>query len=187
MSRAGRKRLHQLKRKGIAIVSTAETVPTPNQVARRMPHRRLVTADHAHDERMETPLGAQYVVGAIPRHLYVAGLRFRAIVGRYRAVTEAPRLAPSLAGRGVKSDGHDEAPPTDRLADEPKDPKQEYDDRMADYVGAMKALRTLKGAAANITHRVIVEEAGIPPGGFRALLEGLGALAEHFKQQQRAP
>lgn len=176
MSRAGRKRLHQLKRKGIAIMSTtAETVPTPNQVARRMPHRRLAAADFAHDERFETPLGTLWVLGAIPRHLYVAGIRYGRAVRAYRGDIGAPRPAESIAGIG-----------------QPGRSRHDRESKGITEVNAaiapmMKALRTAGKRSHDITHRVIVEEAGIPPGGFRALLEGLGALAEHFKQQQSAP
>lgn len=175
MSRAGRKRLHQLKRKGIAIVSTAETVPTPNQVARRMPHRRLAAADFADHEGFETPLGTLWVLGAIPPHLYAAGIRYGRAIREYRGAIEAPRAAGSIAGVGQPSRARSD-----------RDPKLLKEAEMEIWPIVM-ALRSAGKRAEGVTQSVIVEEAGIPPGGFRALLEGLGALAEHFKQQQRAP
>lgn len=165
MSRAGRRRNHQLKRKGIAIVSQVETIPTPNQVARRMPHRRLAAAEHAHDEKFETPLGTLYVLGCISRGLYVAGLQYARAVRIYRANVSAPR------GVDKPGRGKGEFEPASISA------------AVADINPIVKALKSAGKRAADVTHRVIVEEAGIPPGGFCALLEGLGALAAHFKQR----
>lgn len=171
MSRAGRRRNHQLKRKGIAIVSTVETIPTPNQVARRMPHRRLVDATHAHDERAETPLGVMYVVGAIPRRLYVAGIRFARAYRSYCAAISAPRIAESIAGVGQ---------PGRSRGDEIT--REQFERAQAEYFGAEDALKEAGRNTAAVTRHVIVDDAGIPPGGYRALLEGLGALAAHFKK-----
>lgn len=176
MSRAGRKRKHQLRRKGIAIMDTSpERQLSPNDAARRMPHRRLVAADHAHDDRMESPLGAQYVIGAISRELYVAGLQYGMVARRYLAAITAPRQAESIAG-----------------VNEPKhrsggtDTYEGFVQARNDYLAADDALVDGAGKrTAALTRRVIVEEAGIPPGGFRALCDGLRALAGHFENMRR--
>ncbi len=169
----------------------AERLPSPNEVARGMPHRRLVAGDNAHDERAETPFGAMYVVGAIDRRHYVAGIRYRRLVNAYRAAIASPRAAESIAGvHQVKRRYRDSAFCTELCEACLREGTacEIFEKIKLGYFAADQSLRDEAGhKAASVTRRVIIEEDGIPPGGYRPLLEGLKALAGHFRSLTSRP
>lgn len=71
----------------------------PNAIAQLMPHRRLVPAELAHDPKAECIMGRLCLNGWLTEAQYQAGVKYRAIVLRYRAVIEAPRSTEaSMAG-----------------------------------------------------------------------------------------
>src|SRR5690242_810276 len=68
---------------------------TPAQVAATMPHRAGLPADRRHDQKAESPLGALNLIGALSVVQYDAGLKYRDIVRRYRAVIDSPNPNPA--------------------------------------------------------------------------------------------
>lgn len=164
MSRAGRKRNKARLKAAMPVAPvTGERAPTPNDVARRQPHRMRLYEDVCHDARAMTAFGQLNIIGAIPRELYAAGVRLAKVVRRWREVVDAPRLAPSIAGIG-QAGGRAGRDIEDAAA------------RKGDYDQAMGALANAHRGAKSITLLVAVEGFGVPPNGFSDLIAGLTAL-----------
>lgn len=73
----------------------------PKAIAALMPHRRLVPADVMHDPKAESILGRLCLNGWICANCYDAGIKYREIVLRYRAVIDSPRYEHSLSGVAI--------------------------------------------------------------------------------------
>lgn len=177
MSRAGRKRKHEAKRHECGKIVQKDTNPTtssPNKIARAQPHRMRLYEDICDDARAATALGQLNLVGVIPNDLYAAAERFAGIVRRWRAVIDAPRPAPSVAGLGTVSEGGYEPLPAD--SDEPKTPEEEFSEYRADYERAVGWLSSLSRDAKSITLSVVAEGGRVPAKGFQSLMKGLIAI-----------
>lgn len=175
MSRAGRKRDKAKRKDAVPIATTtAERVPTPNQVARTQPHRMRLYEDVAHDARAMTSLGQLNLIGAIPNDLYAAGQRLARVVRHWREVVDAPRMPPSIAGVGQ---------PAGVTGSDIEDAKERRDA----YNDAMGGLATASKAAKAITLWVVVEGGRVPANGFRPLMDGLRALKQSMESRKCQP
>jgi hypothetical protein len=66
----------------------------PKIVAFTQPHRQGVPAEKRHDQRAENPFGRLNLINAVPDIEYDAGIKFRDITLRYRAVIDCPNPNP---------------------------------------------------------------------------------------------
>lgn len=149
-----------------------EPAESPRAVALRQPHRQMAPEDSRHDQRAETPLGCLNIIGAVPNREYAAARRFAGIVGRYRAVIDAPSVSRSIAGLMEPRRGP--AEPVD------------YDEAKAEYDAAFEALETAGNRAACAVSRMAVHGEACPAYGFQALMRGLHSLAFHFDLTDKA-
>lgn len=94
----GRKRKQNVKREPNGRGRREKTIE-PNAIAQLMPHRRLVPANVAHDQRAECIMGRLCLNGWITEIQYQAGVKYRTATARYRSVLEAPKSTEtSMAG-----------------------------------------------------------------------------------------
>ncbi len=164
MSRAGRKRAIAQRKNGIRIVTgPAETVRSPNEVARSQPHRMRLYEDVCHDARAATSLGQLNLIGAIPDDLYAVAQRFAGVVRRWREIMDCPPPR-SIAGIGLAG-----APTRAEIDDAAQ--------RKVDYENAMGVLAKASRQARATTLWVVVEGGRVPAKGFAGLMDGLRALA----------
>lgn len=144
----------------------------PNAIAQLMPHRRLVPANVAHDPKAECILGRLCLNGWINEAQYQAGVKYREIVGRYRAVIDAPRGEVSMSGVIVGPWGGGGI-----LTDD------EAKRRRDDYNGSFEAMMEFAGyrQARDVAH-VIHDR---PQFTLRMVKSGLDALAAHYGLTRR--
>jgi hypothetical protein len=130
------------------------------EIAQTMPHRREVAPEIRHDPMAETKLGRLRLVGRITVPQYDAGVKYRDIVGRYRAAICAPRGIATPTRGGEMSD---------EMA---LDLKQKYD----------AAFEALEGGAGNRAARAVAHVAVYDRPDFNMddLRLGLSTLAAHF-------
>jgi hypothetical protein len=130
------------------------------EVAQTMPHRREVAPEIRHDPMAETKLGRLRLVGRITGPQYESGVKYRDIVGRYRAAICAPRGIATPTRGGEMSD---------EMAIELK---QKYD----------AAFEALEGGAGNRAARAVAHVAVYdrPDFNIADLRLGLSTLAAHF-------
>ena len=165
--RVGRKRKSGAKR-----FPNGQTVPVKDAntraLAQLQPHRRLVPQDVAHDPRAESIMGRLCLNGWLSQDQYEAGVKYRDIVMRYRAVIDAPRGEVSMSGVIVGPWGGgftlDDA---------------EVDRRRSDYMAAYEAL---EGGSGHAGARAVASCAVYERREFTIahVRKGLSALAAHF-------
>ena len=135
----------------------------PKAIAQLQPQRRLVPANVAHDPKAECVMGRLCLNGWITEAQYQAGVKYRAIVMRYRAVIEAPRSSEaSMAGVIVGPWGGSSM--TEERAIEIRN---EY----------MRAFEAMDGAVArDVAHLILERQAFV----LRKAKCGLTQLAEYY-------
>ncbi len=158
----GRKRKQNIKRQPNGQPSRERGIE-PNAIAQLMPHRRLVPAAIAHDERAECMMGRLCLNGWISEIQYQAGVKYRTAVARYRSIIEAPRGERSMAGVivGPWGGGHVSEETEAELRDK--------------YMRAFEAIDEV-GAARDVNHCVHNK----PPFSIPMVKCGLNALAIHY-------
>src|SRR6478736_7288028 len=93
----GRKRKTGKRYPGGKIITERDIDTRP--IAASMPHRQSVPEPIRHDARAESPFGRLLLNGHITPKQYQAGLMYRDIVNRYRALIDCPSESPpSMAG-----------------------------------------------------------------------------------------
>lgn len=188
MSRAGRKRKHDAKRKPCGRLAQVETrgelrpeevIRLRRSAARQQPHRLIVGDDAVHFPECETPIGCLFVIGAIPPGEFAAAQRLAAIVRRYREVLDCPRIAPSIAGYMQPGGGS-------------PSPIDDATERRTAFAAARKAI-ALAGepytSGSSYAQRsnwdLLVDMAAdakpCPARQFKILMIGLRALRAHFR------
>lgn len=168
ISMAGRKR-HIRNREPNGRAQRERAVDT-KIVAAVMPHRLEVPEALRDDAKAESVFGRLLLNGKISRQQYYAGIRYRDIVMRYRAVMSIPSHSPpSMSGIivGPQSGG--------RLLGE-----VEIADRRDDYNGAYEALESGAGnrGARTVAHVAIYEREHYD---LQVLKCGLNVLLAHFE------
>lgn len=140
----------------------------PKAIAQLMPHRRDVPHELAHDPKAESVLGRLCLNGWITQIQYDAGVKYREIVMRYKAIIDCPRGEVSMSGIIVGPWGSsftlDEA---------------EIERRKSSYNAAFEYLESHAG---NMGARAVASCAVHERNDFipRHLKCGLDALARHF-------
>jgi len=132
----------------------------PNEIAQAMPHRKEVAPEIRHDPMAETKLGRLRLVNRITVPQYDAGVKYRDIVGRYRAAICAPRGISTPSRGGEMSD---------EMALKLKDK----------YDAAFEALEDGAGnrAAKAVAHVAVYDRSDFNMDDLR---RGLSTLASHF-------
>src|ERR1044071_5618074 len=139
-------------------------------LAMNQPHRK--TLENKLDQRAENPLGNLNICGAISDEQYEAGRLYAGIVGRYRAVIEAPKASASSCGVMV-ANGADRPVGQFISEDECLRRKERYD-------AAYEALSRSGMCCARAVARVAVYGEASQASGMDYLRIGLAALAHHF-------
>src|SRR5258708_9182848 len=101
MMRRGRKRKIGLRHPAGELVRTRFDV---RSLATLQPHRVWLPLEKRLDQKAASPLGCLTLLGVLTDAQYLAGVRYAVVVGKYRAVIEAPR-ATAGAGRGYDCPG----------------------------------------------------------------------------------
>lgn len=165
--RLGRKR-KQGRRKPSGDLAADRT--DMRQHVMNQPHRRAL--ENKLDQRAESPLGGLNIFGLITDEQYEAGRLYAGIVGRYRAVIEAPKASASSCGTMVANGA--EKPVGEFISEE------EAERRKARYDSAYEALAGSGCRCARAVARVAVYGEACPAGSMQLLRIGLDALVEHF-------
>lgn len=96
---AGRKRKPGRRERNGRLERTVD----PRLIAAQMPHRRELPPGLRHDQKAEDPFGRLNLASFVSDLQYDAGVKFRAIVRRYRAVLRSPSPnPPALTLDGLK-------------------------------------------------------------------------------------
>jgi hypothetical protein len=169
----GRKRRQGIKRQPDGRThpdSRADRGIDPKVIAARQPHRQGIPIDVVHDPAAESNFGKLFLQKHISQVQYQAGLNWRMIVQRYRAVISAPRPdAVSMSGVIVGPwGGSGEIDKAEAL------------DRRKKYNEAFEALHSGAGhrGCVAVNHWAIGDRGDY---ALRYLICGLNALALHFK------
>lgn len=141
------------------------------------PHRRSlvwnedkwesVPAAKMHDHRAESPFGRLNLVNAVPDVEYAAGVKYRDICLRYRAVIDSPNPNPATTS-------------LDRIAYGGRDPigDEEAIKRRNDY---MRSFEAIEGYGPRLViNSVVIFEKELQPGDFPDLRIGLKGLVKHY-------
>lgn len=176
-NRRGRKRRTTAARKADGRI---DHVPVDyREMAGDWPHRRGLPMIQGRDgkpvpggqtEHAENPFGRLYVLGRITWAQHEAGEKYARIVGRYRAVIEAPTSSPrSIAGTGEPTGAFFHMDDSTAAAR-----KKTYDDAFAAlWIEGQKPARTVARVCVNAQPIATHEE-------MAWLICGLDALAAHF-------
>ncbi len=174
ISMAGRKRSRGNREPNGRLQREDKPVDT-RLLAAVMPHRRDLPLHSQDDPKAESIFGRLLLKGKITGRQYAAGIRYRDIVLRYRAVMSVPsHTPPSMAGiivgawRGGRG-----------LSEE------EVADRRDAYNGAFEALESGAGnrGARAVAHVCIFEREHFD---LKVLQCGLNVLVAHFELTNRA-
>jgi len=140
----------------------------PQTVAAGHPHRKSVAEAVRHDPRAESVMGRLRLNGWITEEQYQAGVKYRDIVMRYRAIIDAPREAVSMSGWVVGSWG------TAYFLD-----AEEIERRKSIYMAMYASLEEGAGhhAAKAVTNCAVHERPGFTPANLK---RGLDALIGFF-------
>jgi hypothetical protein len=165
----GRKRRQGIKRQPNG-QPAREVGVDPKVIASRQPHRQGIPLDVVHDPAAESAFGRLMLQRQISQVQYQAGLNWRMIVQRYRAVISAPRPdAISMSGVIVGPwGGSGEIDKAEAL------------DRRKRYNEAFEALHSGAGhrGCVAVNHWAIGDRGDY---ALHYLISGLNALALHFK------
>lgn len=140
----------------------------PKTIAAGHPHRSEVPEAVRHDPKAESVMGRLCLNGWITDEQYQAGVKYRDIVMRYRAIIDAPRESVSMSGVIVGPWGGGmilEA--------------EEVERRKSNYNAAFEWLEMRSGNAGcrAVAHCAVHERIGFTPSHLKS---GLDALVEHF-------
>lgn len=145
------------------------------KVAASMPHRLGVPKEFQADWRAESVFGRLLLNGNITGRLYAAGIRYRDIVLRYRAIMDVPpHSPPSMAGIIVGPWSGGRGLTEEQIAD-----------RRDQYNAAYEALESGAGnrGARAVAHVAIYEREQYD---LKILKCGLEVLKRHFELTDRA-
>jgi hypothetical protein len=168
MARRGRKRKFAPRHPGGALVRREAAILS---LAALQPHRVWLPDEKRLDQKAGSPLGCLNLLGVLSDAQYLAGVRYAVVVGKYRAVIEAPR-ATAGAGRGYYCPG-------DLKCGRSGEPC-ECARRKERYDAAFAAVLEVGQRAARAVARVAVHGEPCPRGALADLKRGLDALARHF-------
>jgi hypothetical protein len=140
------------------------------KVAATMPHRRGVPAQHQDEAAAESNFGRLMLNGKLTRQQYGAGIRYRDIVLRFRAIMSIPpHTPPSMAGIivGAWQGG--------RMLS-----MEEVGERRSNYSAATEALESGAGnrGMRTVNHVTVYEREHYD---LRVLQCGLNVLIRHFE------
>jgi hypothetical protein len=131
------------------------------------PHRQCVPADKRHDQRAENPFGRLNLINAVPDVEYDAGIKYRDICLRYRAVIDSPNPNPAAMS-------------LDRISYGGRDPigEEEAIKRRNEY---MRSFEAIQGYGPRLViNSVVIFEKELQPGDFPDLRIGLKGLVKHY-------
>lgn len=180
VTRKGRKRRIGSREKNGRVQRERDTDPAI--IAAKQPHRHGIMPkkrkdgsyeSQASDPRAESVMGRLRLNGWISEDQYQAGVKYRDIVMRYRAIIDAPRESVSMSGVIVGPWGGGmilEA--------------EEVERRKSNYNAAFEWLEMRSGNAGcrAVAHCAVHERVGFTPTHLKS---GLDALVEHFKLTER--
>jgi hypothetical protein len=149
------------------------------RLAAKQPHRAWLPERQRLDQRAASPFGCLNLFGVLTDRQYRAGMRYAAVVGKYRAVIESPR-ATAGTGRGYDCPG-------DLACGRDSQRSCECRERKARYDAAFAALSEAGQRATRAVARVAVYGEQCPTGALDHLKRGLDALAVHFGLLVRRP
>ncbi len=140
-----------------------------HQIAQSMPHRQDVPEGIRHDYRAESAFGRLLLTQQISGKQYQAGIIYRGIVSRYKAILDSPPMDPaSMAGVLIGPWGR-----SSRNMDD-----NEIARRRDDYNAAYETLETGAGnRGARAVAHWIFEKGDLPIEHLRC---GLNILIVHF-------
>lgn len=144
-----------------------EKTPDPKIIAFSQPHRQSVPAEKRHDQRAENPFGRLNLINAVPDLEYDAGVKFREVSVRYRAIIDSPNPSPgAISLDGLVYGGR--APISD----------EEAIRRRNDY---MRAFEAIEGYGPRVVIKsVVIFEKELQPGDLPDLRSALQGLVKHF-------
>ncbi len=169
MARRGRKRKFGRRSSGGALARARIDF---SELTALQPHRVWLPKEKRLDQKAASPLGCLNLLGVITSRQYLAGIRYAVVVGKYRAVIEAPRTTAGT-GRGYACTGDPQCGRQGEARCECRRRKQTYDAAFAAVIEAGQR------AARAVAH-VAVHGETCPQGMLEHLKRGLDALARHF-------
>jgi hypothetical protein len=169
MARRGRKRKFAPRHPCGDLVGPAHAAA---RAAALQPHRAWLPEGLRLDQKASSPFGCLNLLGVLTDAQYVAGMRYAVVVGKYRAVIEAPR---AMAGTGRGYDC-----PGDLACGRAAGERCECRHRKQRYDAAFEAVSEAGQRAARAVARVAIYNEPCPRGALSDLRRGLDALAKHF-------
>lgn len=139
----------------------------PKIISLTQPHRRGVPADKRHDQRAENPFGRLNLINAVTDAEYDAGIKYRDICLRYRAIISSPNPHPTV----VCLDGRRYGSGAELTAAQIKTRRDEY----------MRAFEAIEGYGPRVVIKsVVIFEKELQAGDLPDLRAGLKGLVKHF-------
>lgn len=151
----------------------------PKVIALRMPHRRSVPAELAHDPLAETALGRYRLQRRITLAEWQAGDWYSGVVGRYRRDLESPNPNPPSISGAITGKSEEEPAPQGQPKVDMRTDQERARDNKETYNGAFEAMHEEGHHAQKWVARVVVYNEECPSEHFHQMRRGLLALAVH--------